>query len=119
MGYIDLRIGSTEELLRIGGHIGYRVDPPFRGHRYAARSVKLILPIAHGLGVDPVIITCNTDNEASRRTCELAGGRFVGTATVPPDSEMFARGDRVKCRFAFGAADSPRDVSKTEEARPN
>ena len=32
------------------------------------------LQIAAGLGIDPVLVTCDTDNTASRRTIESAGG---------------------------------------------
>ena len=38
MGDIDLRVALTEKLKLLGGHIGYEVNEPYRGHRYAARS---------------------------------------------------------------------------------
>ena len=33
-----------------------------------------VLPIAHSMGIDPVLVTCDNDNEPSRRTIESHGG---------------------------------------------
>ena len=44
-------------------------------------------------------ITCNPDNLASRRTCELAGAEFMGIVDLPPDSDMYLEGERQKCRY--------------------
>ena len=46
MGFINLRIGTGENLTRYRGHIGFGVNPRFRGRRYAARSCVLLLPLA-------------------------------------------------------------------------
>lgn len=99
MGRIDLRVGHGERLERYAGHIGYRVEPPYRGRRLAARAVRLLLPLALRHGLRPVWITCNPENTASRRTIELAGGVYVETLDVPPTEEMYASGSRRKCRF--------------------
>jgi predicted acetyltransferase len=34
------------------------------------------LPIAHRLGIDPVLVTCDASNLASRKVIEGAGGEF-------------------------------------------
>jgi predicted acetyltransferase len=39
--------------------------------------LTLALPVAHGLGLDPVLITCDVRNMASRRVIERNGGRLV------------------------------------------
>ena len=98
-GYIDLRIGATEAIVMYGGQIGYRVEPPFRGHRYAARGCRLLFPLMRDHGINPVWITCNPDNLASRRTLELIGAEFVETVPVPRDNDMYKRGDHFKCRY--------------------
>jgi tagatose 1,6-diphosphate aldolase len=100
-GYISLRVGDNDNLRLYAGHIGYRVEPPFRGHHYAARSVKLVLPLAKRHGINPLWITCNPENIASRRSCELAGGEFVEIVSVPEGNEIYRDGDHFKCRYKF------------------
>lgn len=98
-GSISLRIANTPEIVLYLGHIGYNVDARFRGHHFAARSCKLIFPLAAQHGLDPVWITCNPDNWASRRTCELAGGEMMEIIDVPPNNSLYQRGDFQKCRY--------------------
>lgn len=99
MGEIELRLGNTDHICRYAGHIGYNVYPPFRGHHYAARSVRLLFHLARHHGLSPLWITCNPDNYASRRTCELAGFTFVEIVDLPPDTDMYQDGERQKCRY--------------------
>jgi predicted acetyltransferase len=99
VGYIELRIGDTHHLVMYGGHIGYRVVPEHRGHQYAARSCRLLLPLARSHGLKTLWITCNPDNIASRRTCELAGARLIGIVDLPEDTDMYQEGERQKCRY--------------------
>ena len=101
MGNITLRLGNQPHIVLYAGHIGYGVDEAFRGNRYAARSVTLLLPFAHQHGISPVWITCNPDNFPSRRSCELAGGEFVETVDLPPDNPMYKMGERQKRRYRF------------------
>src|SRR5580698_9997309 len=54
LGGIRLRVGSSPHVELYAGHIGYNVHEPHRGHRYAARSVRLLLPIALRFGLNPV-----------------------------------------------------------------
>jgi len=82
MGSIDLRVGLTEKLRIFGGHIGFDVNEPYRGHRYAARSCRLLLPFARTLKINPVLITCAPDNIASRKTIESLGAELVATNEV-------------------------------------
>jgi tagatose 1,6-diphosphate aldolase len=99
MGGIDLRVGDTYDLVHYGGHLGYGVDAEFRGRHYAARSCRLLLPLAKQHGINPVWITCNPDNRASRRTCELAGARYAEIVDLPEHIDMYKRGERQKCRY--------------------
>ncbi len=98
-GRIDLRLANTEHILMYAGHIGYEVLPAHRGHHYAARACRLLFPLARRHGLNPLWITCNPDNWASRRTCELVGGRLVEIVDLPEDSEMYRQGERQKCRY--------------------
>jgi len=99
MGSINLRIGNTDRLLLYRGQIGYSVKPEFRGHRYAARIIRLLVPLAARHQLNPLWITCDPDNLTSRRTCELAGAKLVEIVDIPPDEEMYQRGIRQKCRY--------------------
>jgi tagatose 1,6-diphosphate aldolase len=101
IGRIDLRIGNTHHLVMYGGHIGYGVESEHRGHHYAARAVKLLMPLARSHGMTTLWITCNPDNVASRRTCELAGAQFVEIVNLPQDTDMYQQGERQKCRYCL------------------
>lgn len=99
VGVIHLRIGDHPSLTNHLGHIGYEVFPHFRGRSYAQRATRLLLPLAKSNGMKELWITCNPDNLASKRTCEKLGATYVNTVVVPPDSPMYAAGDRLKRRY--------------------
>ena len=99
-GALDLRIGQNRKLY-IGGHIGYRVEEPFRGHRYAMKAVLLALKQAGKHHMDRVYITCVPENAASKRTIELAGGVFEERAPIPEENEMHAEGKREVLVYRF------------------
>lgn len=98
-GAIGLRIGSTAAVEMYYGHFGYHVYPPARGHHYAERACRLLLPLARMHGLKTLWITCNPDNYASRRTCERLGASLVSIVPVPEDQPLYARGEREKCRY--------------------
>ena len=101
MGHINLRIGNIDKIVKYGGHIGYDVIPEHRGHHYAARSLKLLFPFVRSHGIGTLWITCNPDNIASRRTCEIAGGTFIEIVDLPEDNDQYHAGERQKCRYRF------------------
>jgi tagatose 1,6-diphosphate aldolase len=103
LGNIRLSIGSTPHIERYAGHVGYGVFPRHRGHHYAARAVRLLLPLARKLGVDSLWITCDPENLASRRTLELAGAEFVETVDVPTDCIIHRKGHPRKCRYRLSS----------------
>lgn len=102
IGQIGLRLGATHFLVHYAGQLGYDVDEPHRGHRYAARSCRLLFPLARAHGFAELWITCDLANVASRRTCELAGAELVEIVALPPDCEIYADGERFKCRYRVG-----------------
>jgi predicted acetyltransferase len=101
VGTASLRVATSAYLERYAGHIGYGVEPAFRGHHYAARACKLLFDVARLHGMRTLWITCNPENVASRRTCELAGGELVDIVEVSPDVDLYHRGERQKCRYRF------------------
>jgi tagatose 1,6-diphosphate aldolase len=98
-GGIAFRIGSNREIDTFVGNVGYHVYPPARGHHYAERAVRLLLPLARRHGMPRLWITCNPDNLASRRTCERLGARLIETVPIPSSHPFYSRGERAKCRF--------------------
>jgi len=74
VGFIATRHDLTAFLLETGGHVGYSVRPSRRGEGHAGRALLLALDHVTDLGLERVLITCDEDNEASRRTIESAGG---------------------------------------------
>jgi tagatose 1,6-diphosphate aldolase len=103
LGSINLRAASTPHIERYAGHIGFSVHPAYRGHRYAARALRLLLPLARDLGLEPLWITCDPENIASRRSCENAGAVFVEMVDVPEDSIIYRSGHPRKCRYRLEA----------------
>ena len=74
VGRISLRHELNDFLLREGGHVGYAVRPEHRGHAHARRMLAAGLDLLRERGVERVLVTCDDDNLASRRTIEACGG---------------------------------------------
>ena len=101
IGVCDLRIGHNENTY-YGGNIGYGIDEEYRGHHYAGKACLLLFELARKHELDYVIITCNPDNFASRKTCEYAGGELIEIAELPCDNDMrMEKGETEKCIFKF------------------
>lgn len=100
IGSCDLRIGHNDKTY-IGGNIGYRIEEPFRGHRYAAKACALLFRQARKHQMDYLIITCDPSNAASSKTCQIAGGHYLETADIPEDNEMYSEGKRQVMIYRF------------------
>ncbi len=95
LGRLSIRHRLTQWLFDFGGHIGYAVRPSKRGQRHATAMLAAALPWAAELGIDPVLVTCDDTNNASRRVIEVNGGvlddqrkeklrYWIPTAAGPP-----------------------------------
>jgi predicted acetyltransferase len=84
-GVINLRFVPGSDALPdyVSGHIGYAVVPWKQRRGYATRALALVLPIAGEVGLRRVEITCDDDNEASRRVILKNGGISIGTRPEP------------------------------------
>ncbi len=100
VGGICLRIGDNENIF-YGGHIGYGVDAPYRGCGFATKACLLLRDLAISHAMKQLIITCNPENTASRRTIEKLGASLVEIVDLPVDSEMYLEGERRKCRYVW------------------
>ena len=74
LGTVSIRHRLTPFLLAIGGHVGYSVRPSARRRGVATRALRLLLPHAAALGIDPVLVTCDVDNVGSAKVIEANGG---------------------------------------------
>jgi predicted acetyltransferase len=93
LGRLAIRHRLTPWLLEYGGHIGYDVRASARRRGHATAMLRAGLPIARALGIDPALITCDTDNVASRRVIEANGGVLE---------------DRRGCKLRYWVATGPR-----------
>lgn len=100
IGACELRIGHNDNLY-YGGNIGYGIEEEYRGHHYAGKACLLLFELARKHDLKYLIITCNPDNYASRKTCEYAGGELLEIVKLPEDSDMREKGEVEKCIFRF------------------
>ena len=99
-GRISLRMGESECVYYFG-HIGYHVDPPYRGHRYARRACALLKPLIEAAGKRSVVLTTDPDNIPSQRTIEGLGCVLENIVDVP--AHVYRRWEisRVKLRYIW------------------
>lgn len=74
LGRIDLRHRLTDDLRRVGGHVGYYVRPSARRRGHATAMLAAVLPKARAMGIEQVLVTCDVTNVASRKVIEANGG---------------------------------------------
>lgn len=98
MGYVSLRVGESPEIYYLG-HIGYRVEEPFRGHGYAGQAVRAMLPVIRSFGFQTLTITTDKDNLPSRKTCEQLGCVLESIVPVPYKYRPLCMNSPAKCRY--------------------
>lgn len=83
IGMIQVRHELNDYLAQFGGHIGYSVRPDERRKGYASQMLHDVLPYCRKIGLERVLITCNADNEGSRKTILKNGGVYENTVYEP------------------------------------
>ena len=76
VGFLNLRLRLSGYLLEVGGHIGYSIRPSERGKGYAKESLRQGLQIAKGKNIKRALVTCSTENPASRAVILANGGEL-------------------------------------------
>ena len=104
IGQISYRDGESR-CVYYYGHIGYHIDPPYRGRHFAYRACILIKNEIRLSGKSTVVITCDPDNEPSKKTCIRLGCFFERIADVPEDIYRKFEISRRKCRYIWHTAE--------------
>lgn len=76
LGFLHLRLRLNEHLLEKGGHIGYSIRPSERGKGYAKESLRQGLQVAKEKNIQRALVTCSTENPASRAVILANGGQL-------------------------------------------
>lgn len=88
VGAVNIRHYLNDYLFRYGGHIGDGIRPSERGKGYGTKMVSLALEECTKLKINRVLMTCNKENIASRKTIINNGGIL--------DSEVELDGDIIQ-----------------------
>jgi predicted acetyltransferase len=91
IGVVNIRHGLTENLINIGGHIGYGIRPSQRRKHYATKLLLLTLEKAKDLGLQKVLLTCDGRNTGSEKTILNCGGT--------PDANFIDEDENIIKRF--------------------
>ena len=76
LGFLNLRLKLNEGLLNHAGHIGYSIRPSERGKGYAKEALRQGLQVAKEKNIKKALVTCSTENPASRAVIVANGGVF-------------------------------------------
>ena len=74
VGIINARHELNDYLLNLGGHIGYSVRKSERRKGYGKKMLNYTSKFLFSLGLEKILITCDKNNIASKRTIESCGG---------------------------------------------
>ena len=74
VGMSNIRLRLNDFLRTQGGHIGYCIRPTERRKGYATSMLGESLRVCRVMGIDKVIVTCDTVNIASAKTIQNNGG---------------------------------------------
>ena len=73
-GEVHVRHSVRGTLWRVGGHVGYSVQPKFRGQGVATAMLRYACERLRELGEVDALLTCWDENVASARVIEKCGG---------------------------------------------
>ena len=76
---------------KYGGNVGYSVRPSERRKGYAKRMLTECLRVLRAFGLERALVTCLTENEASRKTILACGGVYERTTFCERDGVWLER----------------------------
>ncbi len=74
IGWTKIRHKLNENLLKVGGHIGYSIRPSKRKQGYGTKILELALAAAKDLNIGKVLLSCDDDNVGSAKIIEKNNG---------------------------------------------
>lgn len=80
LGTLVIRHELTPQLAAVGGNVGYHVVAPWRRQGHATRMLAAGLVECRRLGLDRVLLTCDSENVASCRVIAANGGQPDGNS---------------------------------------
>ena len=91
LGLLQIRFMLIAWYRQYAGHIGYTIRPDERRKGYASQLLREAIPLCHDLGISPILVCCERENEASIRTILKNGGRYESTAVEPQTKAHICR----------------------------
>ena len=88
LGGIALRHGFNDFVARLG-HVGYGIRPSARRRGLATWALGRMLGEARTLGMNRVLVVCESDNLASAKTIERNGGVLDDTQNTDPAARHY------------------------------
>ena len=79
VGMVNILHKLNEHLMNYGGNIGYSVRPSERRKGYGSLILKLSLSYCRALNMEKALVTCNEENQGSRKIIEKNGGKYENT----------------------------------------
>ena len=83
------RADTDEKLADYAGNIGYAVRPSERKKGYAKAMLKNCLDKCYERGIGEMIISCDKDNDVSKRTINACGGIFERFSVEVKNTERY------------------------------
>jgi predicted acetyltransferase len=82
LGVVNIRHRLNNNLLHIGGHIGYGIRPSERKKGYATEMLRLALLEAKKIGINKALLTCDKVNIGSAKTIINNDGKLDSEAII-------------------------------------
>ena len=77
VGVGKIRHALNDNSRKIGGNIGYAIDPMFRGKGYATHLLSLLVIKARAMNISELLLSVEKYNPASKRVIEKCGGKLI------------------------------------------
>lgn len=92
VGRVSIRHRLTDNLKKVGGHIGYAVVPEHRNQGVATEILKQSLSWCQDfLNLNQILVTCDDENIASIKTIEKNGGILEDKIELSKDEPLKRR----------------------------